>query len=194
MTTTESPAAITRTVDGVELPIAGTYQIDASHTEVSVVARHLVFTKVRARFPEVRGTVVVAEDPSGSTASVEIGAASVDSGDEARDTHLRTADFFDVETHPAITFQSTGLRLDGVEFVLDGDLSIRGVTRPVSLKSEYLGAVDDPWGGRRIAFTASATLDREDWGLTWNVALEAGGLLVGKTATIEIDAELVHQG
>ena len=194
MSTTEAPATITRTIDGQELPIAGRYAIDASHTEVVAIARHLVFTKVRALFPEVSGHVVIAEDPTQSSAEIEIAVASVESRDSARDEHLRSADFFDTENHPTITFASTGLRRDGGDWKLDGDLTVRGTTRSVTLGLEYLGAVTDPWGGKRIAFTASTELDREDFGLTWNVALETGGVLVGKKIALEIDTELVYEG
>lgn len=193
MSTTEAPAIITRTVGGVEIPAAGTYALDASHTEVTAVARHLVFTKVRARFPEVSGTVVIGEDPTQSSATVEIAVASVDSRDAGRDEHLRSADFFDVDNHPTITFTGTGVRRQGHDWVLDGDLTILDTTKAVSLDVEYLGAVTDPWGGQRIAFSASVEVDREDWGLTWNMALETGGVVVSKKITIEIDTELVAQ-
>lgn len=193
MSTTEAPIAITRTVDGVEIPAAGSYAVDASHTEVTAVARHLVFTKVRARFPEVTGTVLIGEDPTQSSATVEIAVASVDSRDAGRDEHLRSADFFDAENHPTITFTGTGVRRQGRDWALDGDLTILGTTKAVSLGVEYLGAVTDPWGGRRIAFSASVEVDREDWGLTWNMALETGGVVVSKKITIEIDTELVAQ-
>lgn len=193
MSTTEAPAIITRTVGGVEIPAAGTYALDASHTEVTAVARHLVFTKVRARFPEVSGTVVIGEDPTQSSATVEIAVASVDSRDAGRDEHLRSADFFDAENHPTITFTGTGVRRQGHDWVLDGDLTILDTTKAVSLDVEYLGAVTDPWGGQRIAFSASVEVDREDWGLTWNMALETGGVVVSKKITIEIDTELVAQ-
>lgn len=194
MSTTEAPANITRTIDGQELPIAGRYAIDASHTEVVAIARHLVFTKVRALFPEVSGHVVVAEDPTQSSAEIEIAVASVESRDSARDEHLRSADFFDTENHPTIAFAATGVRRDGGDWKLDGDLTVRGTTRPVTLDVEYLGAVTDPWGGQRIAFTAATELDREDFGLTWNVALETGGVLVGRKVALEIDTELVYEG
>jgi polyisoprenoid-binding protein YceI len=193
MSTTEAPTAITRTLDGVEVPVAGTYAIDASHTEVVAIARHLVFTKVRALFPAVSGTVVIADDPTQSSAQIEIDVASVDTRDAGRDEHLRSPDFFDVENHPTITFVGTGVRAAGNGWVLDGDLTILGNTRPVSLDVDYLGAVTDPWGGQRIAFTASVEVDREEWGLTWNQALETGGVVVSKKITIEIDTELVHQ-
>ena len=194
MSTTDTPTTITRTVAGQELPVAGRYALDASHTEVTAVARHLMFTKVRARFPEVSGSVVIAEDPNGSSAEIEIAVAAVDSRDQARDEHLRSPDFFDVEHHPTMRFVSTGVRHDGGDWKLDGDLTVRGTTRAVTLDVEYLGAVTDPWGGRRVAFTASTEVDREDFGLTWNVALETGGVLVGKKISLEIDTELVHEG
>ena len=194
MSISEAPTSITRTIDGQELPIAGRYAIDASHTQVVAIARHLVFTKVRALFPEVQGHVVIAEDPTQSTAAVEIAVASVETRDSGRDEHLRSADFFDAEQHPTITFAATGVRRDGGDWKLDGDLTVRGTTRSVTLDLEYLGAVTDPWGGRRIAFTASTELDREDFGLTWNVALETGGVLVGKKVSLEIDTELVYEG
>ena len=194
MSVSEAPVSIIRTIDGQDLPIAGRYAIDASHTEVVAIARHLMFTKVRALFPEVTGHVVIAEDPTQSSARVDIAVASVDSRDAGRDEHLRSADFFDVENHPTIVFASTGLRRDGSDWKLDGDLTVRGTTRSVTLDVEYLGAVTDPWGGQRIAFTASTEVDREDFGLTWNVALETGGVLVGKKITLEIDTELVFEG
>ena len=194
MSVSEAPVSIVRTIDGQELPIAGRYAIDASHTEVVAIARHLVFTKVRALFPEVSGHVVIAEDPTQSSAEIEIAVASVESRDSARDEHLRSADFFDAENHPTIAFAATGVRRDGGDWKLDGDLTVRGTTRSVTLDVEYLGAVTDPWGGKRIAFTASTELDREDFGLTWNVALETGGVLVGTKVTLEIDTELVYEG
>lgn len=193
MSTTDTPTTITRTVTGQELPVAGRYVVDASHTEVTAIARHLMFTKVRVRFPEVSGSVVIAEDPAESSADIEIAVASVDSRDQARDEHLRSADFFDVEQHPTMHFVSTGVRNDGGDWKLDGDLTVRGTTKAVTLDVEYLGAVTDPWGGRRVAFTASTEVDREEFGLTWNVALETGGVLVGKKITIEIDTELVFE-
>ena len=189
MSTTEAPTSITRSIAGQELPVAGTYAVDASHTEVTAIARHLMFTKVRARFPEVSGSVVIAEDPTESSADVEIAVASLDSRDQARDDHLRSPDFFDAENHPSLRFVSTGVRNDGGDWKLDGDLTVRGTTKAVTLDVEYLGAVTDPWGGQRVAFTASTEVDREEFGLTWNVALETGGVLVGKDVTITLDLQ-----
>ncbi|HEX9696462.1 MAG TPA: YceI family protein [Actinomycetota bacterium] len=186
--------AASRTLDGVEIPGSGTWDIDPSHTTVGFVARHLMVAKVRGRFGSFAGSAQIADQPEQSSVRVEIEAASVDTHDDGRDTHLRSADFFDVETHPQITFVSTGFTQTGTtSFDLPGELTIRGVTRPVVLKAEFDGLAGDPWGGTRAAFTAATEIDREDFGLTWNKALESGGVLVGKTIKIEIDAELVRK-
>jgi polyisoprenoid-binding protein YceI len=135
----------------------------------------------------------VTEDVTDSTVVVEIDPASIDTRDAGRDEHLRTADFLDVEAFPTITYASTGLRRNGGDWVLDGDLTIKGVSRPVSLDVEFLGAAGDPWGGTRLGFSAKGELDREDWGLNWNQALETGGVLVGKQVKIDIEAEAIQQ-
>ncbi len=192
MSVTESVPA-TRVVDGAEVPTPGTYAIDASHTHAGFVVRHLMVSKVRGAFSGVSGTVTVADDVTESSVEVEIDPATIDTRDAGRDEHLRSADFFGTEEFPTITFVSTGLRRDGSEWVLDGDLTIKGVSRPVRLDVEFLGAVTDPWGGSRLGFSAAGELDREEWGLNWNQALEAGGVVVGKKATLEIEAELIRQ-
>jgi polyisoprenoid-binding protein YceI len=192
MSVTESVPA-TRVVDGAEVPTPGTYAIDASHTHAGFVVRHLMVSKVRGAFSGVSGTVTVADDVTESSVEVEIDPATIDTRDAGRDEHLRSADFFGTEEFPTITFVSTGLRRDGGEWVLVGDLTIKGVTRPVRLDVEFLGAVTDPWGGSRLGFSATGELDREEWGLNWNQALEAGGVVVGKKATLEIEAELIRQ-
>lgn len=190
-TTTTAPA--TRTLDGVELPAAGTWAVDRSHSNVAFRVKHLGLAKTRGRFTAFDGTVVVADDPADSRVDVSIETASVDSNDEQRDAHLRGADFFDVENHPAITYRSTAVRGAGERWQVEGDLTINGVTRPVALDVQFDGVATDPWGGTRAGFTASAQVNREDFGLTWNAALEAGGFLVGKTVTIDLDVELVRQ-
>jgi polyisoprenoid-binding protein YceI len=192
MSITESPA-LTRTVDGVEVPVAGTYAIDGSHSHADFVVRHLMVAKVRGGFSGVSGTVTVAEDVAASSVEVEIDAASIDTRDQARDEHLRSPDFFAVEEFPTLAYRSTGLRRDGGAWKLDGELTIRGQARPVVLDVEFLGTAVDPWGGNRLAFSATGEIDREDWGLTWNQALETGGVLVGKAVKLEIEAELVKQ-
>jgi polyisoprenoid-binding protein YceI len=142
----------------------------------------------------LEGAIQVAEEPAESSVAVTIDAASIDTRDEARDGHLRSPDFFDVENYPNLEFRSHGVtsKSDG-EWAVDGDLTIHGVTRPVRLDVTLDGIVDDPWGNQRIGFSAETEIDREDWGLTWNVALEAGGFVVGKKIKIEIDAEAVRQ-
>lgn len=183
----------TRTVNGAQLPAAGVWRIDPGHAEVGFVGRHLGLTKVRGRFTGVDGAVVVAEDPAGSSVEVTIDMRSVSSGDQSRDDHLRSADFFDVDHHPTAGYRSTAVHLDGTSGTIDGELTIKGITRPVTLHMDYLGHATDPWGNDRAVFQASAKIDREDWDLTWNMLLEAGGLLVSKEIRLEIEVELVRQ-
>jgi polyisoprenoid-binding protein YceI len=182
----------TRTVEGVELPAAGTWHIDASHSGVSFSARHLMVAKVRGRFGSFQGAVNIGDVADDSSVAVTIDAASIDTRDEKRDAHLRSGDFLDVENHPTLSFTSTGFTRTGEStFQLPGDLSIRGVTKPVVLDVDYEGTTLDPWGNTRAVFSARTQIDREDWGLTWNVALETGGVLVGKIITIELEVEAV---
>ena len=189
--TTTTPA--TRAIDGVELPVAGTWAIDESHTSVNFKVKHLGLAKTRGRFSTLEGTVTVGERPEDSTVEVAIDAASINSNDETRDNHLRSADFFDVEQHPSITFRSTAVSGKGERWSVAGDLTIAGVTKPVTLDVDFDGVAGDPWGGSRAGFTAKTVVNREDFGLTWNAALETGGFLVGKTVAIELDVELVRQ-
>lgn len=151
-------------------------------------------SKVRGVFHDVAGTVVIADDPGESSVEVTIQVASIDTGDEQRDGHLKSADFFDAESFPTLTYRSTGVTSAGRgRYAVDGALTLRDVTRPVVLEVTFDGASGDPWGGIRIGFSATAGLDREDFGLTWNQALETGGVLVGKTIEVEIEAEAVKQ-
>ena len=183
-----------RQVNGLDVPQAGTYAIDRSHSTVEFVGRHLMITKVRGRFADFDGSIEIAEAPEESSTEVVIQAASIDTSDEKRDGHLRSADFFDVEQYPTLTFRSTGVEPGkGGSWKLNGELTVRGVTRPVSLDLDFEGATIDPWGGQRIAFTAVTDVDREDWDLTWNQALEAGGVLVGKKVRIELNVQAVRQ-
>jgi polyisoprenoid-binding protein YceI len=193
MSDTNTAAAATRMLAGAELPAPGRWQIDPGHTEVAFIGRHFMLTKVRGRFTGVTGAIVVAEEPGESTAEVIIDMVSVESGSQARDDHLRSADFFDAARHPTATFRGRAARWQGTRGLLAGELTIRGITRPVTLQAGYLGHVADPWGGQRAIFTAEGTLNREDWGLTWNMPLDGGGLLVSKDIRIEIEAEAVLQ-
>jgi polyisoprenoid-binding protein YceI len=185
--------AAVRTIDDVELPAAGTWRIDPGHAEVGFVGRHFGLTKVRGRFTGVSGDVLVADDVAQSSVTVDIDMATVSSGDTARDDHLRSADFFDAEAHPTATFRSTGLVPHGAGGTLTGELTIKRVTRPVTLDVGYLGHARDPWDNDRAVFSASATINREDWDLTWNMVLDAGGLLVSKEIRLEIEVELIRQ-
>ncbi|GAA1034330.1 YceI family protein [Virgisporangium ochraceum] len=189
-----APALDTRTFDGVTIPTPGTFALDASHSEVAAVARHLVVSKVRGTFANVTGTIVIAEDPLQSSVTASIPAETINTNSPDRDNHLRSADFLDVEKYPTLDFRSTGVvSHKGTEFVLRGDLTIRGVTREVDLKVEYDGVAKSPWGQEVIAFSATTEFDREDFGMTWNQALETGGVLVGKKIAVHISAEAIRQ-
>ncbi|MDQ4068110.1 MAG: YceI family protein [Actinomycetota bacterium] len=185
---------LTREYQGVQIPEAGTYVLDQGHTTVEFVGRHLMITKVRGRFTDFDGTIVIGQSPEDSSVEVTINAASVNSSDDRRDDHLHSPDFLDVENYPTITFRSTRVEIgrDGSAKV-HGDLTVKDVTRPVTLDVEFDGASPDPWGGQRLGFTATTEIDREDWGLTWNVALETGGMLVGKKIRLEFNVQAVKQ-
>ncbi|WP_191565130.1 YceI family protein [Janibacter melonis] len=172
----------------------GTYVIDPSHSEVGFVARHAMVTKVRGYFRDVAGEIVVGDDFVQSSATATMQVASVDTGSADRDGHLKSADFFDAETNPEITFVSTGVKdHDGNRFVLLGDLTIKGTTQPVELEAEFEGTAQDPFGNTRVGFTAKTEVDRETWGLTWNAALETGGVLVSKKITLNLEISAIKQ-
>jgi len=187
-------ASLTREHEGVTVPEAGAYAFDVGHTTIEFVGRHLMITKVRGRFTDFSGEIVIGESPADSSVNVTVQTTSVESSDEKRDGHLRSPDFLDVEQFPTITFRSTGVDVnrDGTAKVA-GDLTVKDVTRPVTLDVEFDGAQADPWGGQRLGFSAHTEIDREDWGLTWNVALETGGMLVGKKIRLEFNVEAVRQ-
>lgn len=172
----------------------GTYVVDASHSEVGFVARHAMVTKVRGYFRELEGRIVVADSLEDSTATAAMKVASVDTGNADRDGHIQSADFFDAESNPEITFVSTGVKdVKGDRFTLVGDLTMKGVTKPVELDAEYEGTAQDPFGNTRVGFSASTEVEREDWGLTWNAALETGGVLVSKKITLNLEVSAVKQ-
>ena len=176
------------------LPATGTWTIDASHSEVGFSVRHLGISKTRGRFGTFTGTLQVdAENPANSSVEVEIDAASIDTKDAGRDEHLRSADFFDAEQFPTLSFRSTAVRGTGSDWTVEGELTIRGVTRPVVLETELVGLQKDPWGNDRVGFAATTEVNREDFGLTWNAALETGGFLVGKNVKIDLEVEAVLQ-
>ena len=185
----------TRVVAGRPVPEEGTWEIDPSHASFEFVARHLM-SKVRGSFTGVQGAATVAEVPEQSTLQVEIDTTTVDTRDANRDGHLRSNDFFGAEEHPTISFASTAVRpAEGeTHWQVDGDLTIRGVTRPVTVEVEFLGGGIDPWGNQRIGFSGVVPeVNREDWGLTWNAPLETGGFLLSKSVRLEIEAELVRK-
>jgi polyisoprenoid-binding protein YceI len=172
------------------LPQAGTWVIDTAHSSVEFVVRHLMVSKTRGRFDDFHGELRIGDRPEDSSVSVEIPVASISTGDAGRDGHLTSADFFEVEQYPTITFRSTAVRpVSGERYEVDGELTVHGVTRPVTLDTEYFGTTRDPFGNDKVIFSASTEVDREDFGLTWNKSLETGGVLVGKKARIELEIE-----
>lgn len=173
--------------------LSGTYAIDAAHSSIGFSARHAMVTTVRGQFTDVTGTAsFVAGNPSASSADLVIQAASIDTRSGDRDAHLRSGDFFDVETFPEIRFTSTSAALkDADVWTLTGDLTIKDVTRPVTIDFTHAGSATDPFGNQRIGFEGSVTVNRKDWGLTWNAALETGGVLVSEKVKLEFDVSAI---
>lgn len=175
--------------------LTGDYDIDPSHSRVGFAAKHAMVTTVRGQFGEFTADVHLdAENVANSRARVEIKAASIDTGNADRDAHVRNSDFLDVERYPTISFVSTGAEQTGDdEFVLHGDLTIKDVTKPVSISFEKTGEAVDPWGNHRVGFEGKTRINRKDWGVNWNAALEAGGLLVSEKVTLEFDLAAVRR-
>ena len=181
-------------VGGVALPEPGTYLLDPAHTRIGFVARHLMVTKVRGTFGEFAGSITIGERPTDSTAEATMQAASIDTGAPDRDTHLRSADFLDAESYPQLSFRNARVvGRKGAHFTVVGDLIIKDVTREVTVDVEFEGVAKDPWGNEKLALTARTEIDREDFGITWNVALETGGVLVSRKVVIEIEAQAARQ-
>jgi polyisoprenoid-binding protein YceI len=175
-----------------------TWNIDPTHTGVELAVKHMMFTTVRGRFKDVKGTIVIDQaEPERSKIDVEIAASTLDTGVADRDAHLRSADFLDVEQFPALTFRSRkvegSLKNAGDKFRVTGDLTIRGVSKEVTLEGVFEGTGKDPWGGTRAGARAETKIDRRDWGLVWNQALETGGILVGNDVRIELEVQAVLQ-
>ncbi|MFI6761531.1 YceI family protein [Micromonospora sp. NPDC050417] len=216
----------TRTWEGMTIPAAGSYSLDQSHKRIGFVARHMMVSPVRGEFAEATAHIHVAADPLASSVSATILAASLTTGSNDRDTHLRSPDFLDVERYRTLEYRSTGIKWERNEdpifawarlrnhrlgqrgagrevlphavqtpgrFVLTGELTVKGITRAVDLQVEFGGARRDPYGQDIFGFSATADVDREDYGLLWNVVLESGGVLVGKTVRIEIAGEAIRQ-
>ena len=182
---------VARQTEGVVQPPAGVYDLDLTHTSVEFVARHML-AKVRGRFTEFSGTVTVGSTPEESSVEVEIKADSIQTNTEQRDQHLKSGDFLTVEEFPTLTFRSSAVRpLEGTRFELDGDLTIKGITQPVTLRGQYLGLSKNPYGMTVLAATARTSIEREDWDMTWNVAIETGGWLVSKKIDLEVEVEAI---
>jgi polyisoprenoid-binding protein YceI len=182
----------------VQIPglIAGTWVIDPVHSEVSFVVRHMVVSKVRGRFDRFSGTIVTDQDLACSSASVTIDASSVNTNEPNRDNHVRSADFLDVENFPNITFQSTAVRSIGGEFLIDGELTIRGASRPVTLHAEVNGFTPDPYGGTRAGFSASTEINRQDFGVSYNGPIPGAknAMVLSDKVTLNLEVEAVLQG
>ncbi|MFZ3414912.1 YceI family protein [Arthrobacter sp. 3Tela_A] len=170
---------------------AGTWNLDSSHSEVGFTVRHAGISKVRGNFDKVNAVLEVGQDLSDSKISAEIDAASFNSNDANRDAHVKGADFFDVEQFPELRFTATGIEGSGETYKLTGDLTIKGTTRPVTLDVEFNGVAVDPFGATRAGFAGTTAISRKEFGLTWNAALETGGVLVGDKVTINVDVAFV---
>jgi polyisoprenoid-binding protein YceI len=170
----------------------GSWTLDKAHTKVGFVAKHLMVTKVRGHFGEFDASIEVGADLTDSTVTVTLDAASITTGAADRDDHLRSPDFLDVADHPEMTFASTSIETNGERWSVTGDLTIRDVSHPITLDVAYEGTATDPWGKEHVAFSAQATVTREDWGLTWNAPLEGGGWLVSKDVVLVIEGQLIR--
>ncbi|HEX2858501.1 MAG TPA: YceI family protein [Propionibacteriaceae bacterium] len=175
--------------------LSGTYVLDPAHSSIGFVARHAVVTKVRGSFNELEGVAVIdGSNLASSTVNVSLKTASVDTRQKDRDAHLRSGDFFDADTYPNITFASTSVKqVSDDELEVTGDLTIKDVTRPITLPLSYTGSATDPFGNQRAGFEGSVQVNRKDWGLTWNAALETGGVLVSEKVTLEFDLSTIKQ-
>ena len=183
-----APSTETRTIPGYE---AATWNIDPVHSEVGFSVRHMMVSKVRGRFTTFSGQLVTADDPRASSVTAEIDLGSIDTGNEQRDAHIKSADFFEVETYPTMTYKSTGVRVEDGDYVLDGDLTLKGVTKNVPLRLELNGFGEDPYGGYRAGFTATGELNRGDFNVSFNAPMANGGVVVADKITLHLEIEAV---
>src|SRR3954462_7764503 len=181
-----SSAGSTTTIPGY---VVGTWTIDPVHSEVGFTVRHMMVSKVRGKFTEFSGDIVTAENPLESRVTAPVDLSSIDTGNADRDNHIRSADFFDVDNHKTMSFRSTGVRQDGSDYVLDGELTLRGITKPVSLDLELGGFGPDPYGGTRAGFTATGEIKRSDFGVDFNAVLETGGVILGDKVGIVLEIQ-----
>jgi polyisoprenoid-binding protein YceI len=173
--------------------LAGTWKADPVHSEIAFSVRHLMVGKVRGRFTGYDVTIVTSDDPLGASVAATIDLASIDTGNEPRDNHLRSADYFEVEKYPTMSYRSTGIRRVDDGWVIDGELTLHGVTRPVSLTGEVNGFAPDPWGGQRAGFSATAQINRRDFGIDLTIPMDGGGVAVGNKVSISLEIEAVLQ-
>jgi polyisoprenoid-binding protein YceI len=172
--------------------VAGTWNLDPNHSELGFTVRHMMVSRIRGRFRAYSGTAQVADDPLRSTVTVTIDAASFESGNEARDNAVKSAEYLDVVTHPEYTFRSTEIRTDGDRYVLAGELTIRRITRAVELRFEYNGSTRDPFGNDRIGFSARGEISRKDFGIVTELPMDGGGVVVGEKVSLELDVEFTR--
>ncbi|HEV8064593.1 MAG TPA: YceI family protein [Acidimicrobiales bacterium] len=195
MTTTRDaqPAQQTKAYEGLTVPTPAAFAIDSAHSEIGFGVKHMMVSKVRGRFGKYDGRIEVADDLLSSQIELSVDMDSIDTREETRDNHLRSDDFFSSATHPKMTFKSTAIRhRGGDKFEVTGDLTIKGVTKPITLDVTYEGVVSDPYGNQRIGFSARGELDRYDYGVSFGAALEAGGLVVAKKVSLEFEIEAVR--
>jgi polyisoprenoid-binding protein YceI len=195
MSVTSDPATPRNAVPGTVVPglVAGTWDIDPTHSEVSFVVRHLMVSKVRGTFTGFAGRILVAEDPLGSSVEADIDMSTIDTRDATRDAHLRSADFFETDTHPTMTYRSTAVRRDGDDFLVEGELTLHGVTRSVPLAVEFNGVSPDPWGATRAGFSAETEINRKDFGIDISMPLDGGGVVVGDKIKVHLEIEAILQ-
>lgn len=184
----------TRTLEGVQVPTSGDWIFDKPHSNLMFIARYAMLTKVRGHFTSFDGTIHVGERPEDSRVELTIDASSITTDNDMRDNHLRSGDFLDLQNHPTITFRSTKVEVLGEDRLrVTGDLTVRGVTKEVVLDTEYAGMAKDGYGRTRVAFSARTEIDRDQFGVSWNMALEAGGVLVGKRVQIELEIQALPE-
>lgn len=187
-----STTTAVRIIDGIELPASGVWKVDPGHAEIGFVGRHLMLTKVRGRFTGVDATVTIGDNPNDTNIEAVIDMASVESGDTARDDHLKSPDFFDVQEWPTATFRSTDVDWAGTKGSMKGELTIKGIKNDLTLDVEYLGYARDPWDNDRAVFSASGVINRDDWDLSWNMPLDTGGFLVSREIALDLQVELIR--